>query len=178
MKPAFAQAAAPDADIAAFFNAVEAGDADAVSAVLKANPAAVRWERPVEEGGLPFARKETPLHTATSANKPVIVRLLLEAHADTNAQNSRGWTPLHHAAWSGYTEVARLLLSHGASTTLKNENEYAPLAHAQLRGHTDVARMIQSSLKQFSLPFFGRGLPLDHEAPPRASFKRQQRHSP
>ena len=62
----------------------------------------------------------TPLHYAAAAGDTGIVRLLLEAGAETKAKDSRGLTPLHLALASDHEEVAALLLNAGADAGHKD----------------------------------------------------------
>jgi ankyrin repeat protein len=56
----------------------------------------------------------TALHSATSGAHTEVAALLLDAGADPDARQSRGWTPLHAAAARGKASLARILLQHGA----------------------------------------------------------------
>ena len=57
----------------------------------------------------------TPLHVASYVGDAVVVRELLSAGVDQEAQTTRGEAPLHLAARTGATDVIRALLQHGAN---------------------------------------------------------------
>lgn len=50
------------------------------------------------------------------------MRALLEAGADVNAPQEKGFTPLHEAAATGKLDLLRILLSHGANPEQKTED--------------------------------------------------------
>lgn len=56
----------------------------------------------------------TALIAACCRGRPDCVRLLLEAHADPNVANRRGYTPLDTATDFGRAQCVSLLLEHGA----------------------------------------------------------------
>ena len=56
-----------------------------------------------------------------------LLRRLIEAKANVNAQDSDGWTALHLAAGGGDADCSEILLRAGADTTIKNKDgETAP----------------------------------------------------
>ena len=55
-----------------------------------------------------------------------IVRLLLDAGANTNHQNNYGGSALHFASWNGQLEHVRLLLDFGADPNLADEDGSTP----------------------------------------------------
>lgn len=84
---------------------------------------------------------DTPLHLAAAGYRTEIVRLLLNAGADSNAAtNRRKSTPLHYAAdgfitgpaWNAKSQVAtlRCLIDHGAGLHSQDANGATPLHRA------------------------------------------------
>jgi ankyrin repeat protein len=97
-------------DAAAFVDACERGDLDAVREALARDPRLARATHP---------RKPhtgwTGLHGAAARGHLAIVRLLLEQGADPNAREAGDHTiPLHWAAAHGHVDVMRALLDAGA----------------------------------------------------------------
>ena len=72
----------------------------------------------------------TPLHYAALEGDAPRCRELLEAGADSNAQDDNGWTPLHFAAQAVAEEVATLLLAARANTELRDSFGNTPLFRA------------------------------------------------
>ncbi len=66
--------------------------------------------------------KVRAIHAASVSGSLSIVRALLEAGADVNAPQEKGFTPLHEAALTGNLELLRILLDHGASRDLETED--------------------------------------------------------
>jgi ankyrin repeat protein len=88
-----------------FFEAVKRGDAPAVSALLRRQPALVRSTGEHEKTGL---------HWAAEKDHVEVARVLLDAGADLEAKTSWDATALEWAAVMGNGRVADLLISRGA----------------------------------------------------------------
>ncbi len=79
---------------------------------------------------------QSPLHTAAKSAKVKAVKMLLEAEANPNVTEFRGFTPLHLASKVGNTEVASLLIDYGADPDAKGKGRYekTPLHRARKPG--------------------------------------------
>lgn len=77
-------------------------------------------------------------------NQVDIVRSLLEAGADANAQGKLGCQILHNAVEKGNVEVVQLLLEAGADVERKNA-EGTPLDIARKRGCKEIVDLLTSS---------------------------------
>jgi ankyrin repeat protein len=72
-----------------------------------------------------------------------LVRSLLEAGADPNLPNDRGWTPLHQAASINHPGLVALLLGAGAAVTVSAHGDGGtPLSAALFWGHRDAAAVL------------------------------------
>jgi ankyrin repeat protein len=68
------------------------------------------------------------------------VKRALEAGADVNARDAKGWSPLHCAANWGRLEIVRELIARGADVNAGNKAGFTPLHLASERGHHAVVR--------------------------------------
>ena len=86
----------------------------------------------------------TPLHATAGFGQLGSVRVLVDAGADLDAQDSAfGFTPLHAAVEQGQTEVVRLLVDAGADLDARGGVfEYTPLHMAAKLGRTESARLL------------------------------------
>jgi ankyrin repeat protein len=85
------------------------------------------------------AQKVTALHAGASRGGAEIVKMLLEAGADPDAKQERGFVPLHSAAANGNAAVVELLLLHGAHADAKADDGKTPADMAAEGGHKDLA---------------------------------------
>ena len=130
-------AATAEAFLSAFVS-LRSGDTDGFAALLRKHPCLAQ-----ERG----TNGNTLLNLAVSFGgtpewkgglSPV--KALLEAGADVNQPNNRGWTPLHQATYCNSCELSAPLIEHGAA--LDSEAHGAggtPLIVALFWGHRKVA---------------------------------------
>lgn len=79
--------------------------------------------------------KRTPLMCAVALNKLGLVNLLLEAKADVNKQDGRGWSALHIASVWNFTIILQTLLEHNANTETRKVDLHTPLHTATIGGY-------------------------------------------
>ena len=155
-------AAGPELDV---FEAAAVGDADRLRQLLDADPAAATAY--AADGFFPlalaayFGRPEAAwvlldrgadvaatarngmrvqaLHSAVAGRHLDVVRVLVEAGADTNVHQHGGWTPLMGAAAHGDEDIVDLLLAHGADPAATNDSGQDAAALARENGHEELA---------------------------------------
>lgn len=134
-----------------FFDAIRAGDASKVGAMIEADPGllkatdenglgaftAARYSRQDAVAALLLERgAQLDICAAAMAGiEERIVSLLAEDRALTNDYSHDGWTPLHLAAYFGHKTCAEILLAHGADANARSRNamQNTPL-HAAASG--------------------------------------------
>jgi ankyrin repeat protein len=90
-------------------------------------------------------QKVTALHAAVARRDLKIAKLLLEAGADPNARQERGFAPLHDAAANGSVPLVELLLKHGAQSDAQADDGKTPADMASERGHKQVVEALKAS---------------------------------
>jgi ankyrin repeat protein len=116
------------------FRSLQAGDAAALSALLRAHPNLAR-----ERG----TNGNTLLNLAVSVGGKASMELLLAAGADVNEGNDRGSTPLHQAAYSNQCETAEALIKSGADVEAEAHGSGGtPLIFALFWGHREVSDLL------------------------------------
>ena len=88
--------------------------------------------------------KQTPLMEAADENHLSLAKLLLEAGADVNYQDSCDCTALMYAAKQGHFEMVQILLQAGARCNVKNAMGISILEEAIGGGHTEVEEFLRS----------------------------------
>jgi len=88
------------------------------------------------------AQKVTALHGGVARRDVEIVKMLLEAGADPNARQERGFVPLHDAAANGHAALVELLLKHGARADAKTDDGKTARDMATERGHKELAEKL------------------------------------
>ncbi len=88
----------------------------------------------------------TPLHWAALSGSHMVLRLLLDAQANTEEANNDGQTVLGQAAEDGGLSTVALLLEYGANPQTGSEKHVTPLHWAIRNGHSDVARLLIARL--------------------------------
>ncbi|KAK3893840.1 hypothetical protein Pcinc_002375 [Petrolisthes cinctipes] len=78
------------------------------------------------------------LHLASCNENVEVVRHLLEARPDLNAQDITGFSPLHLASWKGNAEIVRLLLHAGSQIDLRAMCNLQPIHRAALWGKVEA----------------------------------------
>ena len=72
-----------------------------------------------------------------------LIETLLDAGADVNDANDRGWTPLHQAAYSNQCEIAAVLIKNGGDLEAEAHGSGGtPLITALFWGHREVADLL------------------------------------
>ena len=90
------------------------------------------------------AQKVTALHGAVARRDVEIVKMLLEAGADPNARQERGFVPLHDAAANGHAGLVDLLLKHGACADARADDGKTAGDMAADRGHKELAEKLRN----------------------------------
>ena len=119
------------------FEMVKTGDVEAVQQALMSG---TNVDIRDEEGS-------TLLMLAAHAGNLPMVNVLLEAGADVNAHNERGWAPLINAAYNaeykrGFAEVVQALIDAGANIEASIGYGVRPLMLAAGYGETAVVEVL------------------------------------
>jgi len=85
----------------------------------------------------------TPLSVAVQSGHHGVVKLLLDANAQTEIKDTTGeWTALHYAASEGKRDMVTLLLQAGANPGAKDNVKDTPLNEAVRHAHVDATRLL------------------------------------
>jgi len=88
--------------------------------------------------------KVAALHAAVAGGKLEIVKTVLDAGADANAQQQAGFRPIHEAGVKANRGLAELLLAHGADPSLPNDAGVTAIDLAREKGHAEFADWLAS----------------------------------
>jgi len=84
-------------------------------------------------------KDQTQLHIAAQNGHADATIRLIDAGADVNAQDVRGWTPIGIAVDKGHTDVVTALIKAGADISTVDDKERTLLHYAASKGHRDTA---------------------------------------
>jgi uncharacterized protein len=85
------------------------------------------------------------LSTAARSNDVNLAKSLLDAKADVNQQDDKGYTPLILATYDDNYEVADFLLKHGAKTEIKYHSGRTALMGACFKGNQREVKLLLDS---------------------------------
>lgn len=134
----------------AVFEAAKRGDWPGATSILQSHPEILRALGTNGNTLLNLACSLAPCASPGAAPEAraddaglAAVRLLLDAGADVQQANDRGWTPLHQAAYRNDPDMAALLLDAGARCDVSAHGDGGtPLAVALFWGHREVSAVL------------------------------------
>jgi ankyrin repeat protein len=86
--------------------------------------------------------KVQALHAAVAGRNLDIVKAVLDAGADPNAQQQAGFRPMHEAGSNANRKLAELLLARGADPTLTSDDGKSAIDLAREKGHAEFAEWL------------------------------------
>lgn len=86
--------------------------------------------------------KVQALHAAVAGRNLEIVKTVLDAGGDPNAQQQAGFRPMHEAGTNANRQLAELLLEHGADPLLPNDVGKTAIDLARDQGHAEFAEWL------------------------------------
>ncbi|MBI4041400.1 MAG: ankyrin repeat domain-containing protein [Deltaproteobacteria bacterium] len=90
----------------------------------------------------------TPLHIAACEGHAAVVKVLVQANADINAQDKNGDTPLHFAVVWRKIEVMKVLIEANADRNIKNNHGSVPVEYARATGHQEAVDVLEEPVIQ------------------------------
>jgi ankyrin repeat protein len=165
MKPAVVDALVELGAPIDIFEASVLGKVDRIQEILKTSPARVTEHSPdgftpvalaaffgqpqavnvlIAAGADVTAAAKNPLkvqalHAAVAGRKLEIVKAVLDAGADPNAQQQAGFRPMHEAGTNANRALAELLLAHGGDPSLTCDDGKSAIDLAREKGHAEFA---------------------------------------
>lgn len=88
--------------------------------------------------------KVSALHAAVAGRNLEIVKAVLEAGADVNAQQQVGFRPMHEAGTNANRKLAELLLAHGGDPSLTSDDGRNAIDLAREKGHAEFAEWLET----------------------------------
>ena len=113
------------------------------SALTRATRRIVRW-RKAAEGETPDRVDDRGLSWIRQEECPECVRLLLNAHADTETRNAAGRTPLMECALGGRIASVQLLLDADAKVNAQDPEGRSALWYAMKHRRTEIAARLRA----------------------------------
>ncbi len=135
----------------ALFTSTMTGDVDAAKEAIDAG-ASPKYTN---------AHGLTPLHVCAGGMGPAsMMKLLIEAGAEVNAQDKEGWTPLVLVSSSGQIPLLDLLLDAGANVhhATSDTKGWTPVTRAAFRGQAGaLKRLFEAGADPFAATSEGKG---------------------
>ncbi len=83
-----------------------------------------------------------PLVKASRDGDSLAIQRLIDAGANINEPDEKGYTPLMHAVWSGNIEAVKMLIDKGSDINLKDKSGYTPFLWASSYGYFDIVKLL------------------------------------
>ncbi len=83
--------------------------------------------------------KVQALHAAVAGRNLEIVKAVLDAGADPNAQQQQGFRPMHEAGTNANRALAELLIARGGDPSLTSDDGKSAIDLAREKGHAEFA---------------------------------------
>src|SRR5450755_4025192 len=90
------------------------------------------------------AMKVAVINAAAASRNLEVVKLVLQAGANPDAQQQAGYTALHEAAVNNNVELAGALLKAGADPGVRSDAGLTPADMAREKGHKEIAEMLDA----------------------------------
>jgi ankyrin repeat protein len=104
----------------------------------------------------------TALHFCASRNHPEIARMLIDAGADLNIQDTDDdWTALHWCAIHNHPEIAKMLIDAGADLNIQDTDGSTALHYCADQNHPELLRMLISAGADKTIPTNDGKLPYE-----------------
>ena len=123
-----------NAPITQICNAARAGNVDAVKRLIKH----------VDLDELDPVSGTTVLMKASDGGHSEIVKMLLDAGANTNRRDAGGWSPLRHVIRQGDQQVIKMLIERGADVNYKSYQETLLMSAAEVGNAGSVQQLIDA----------------------------------
>ena len=92
------------------------------------------------------AMKVAVINAAAASRNLEVVKLVLQAGANPDAQQQAGYTPLHEAAVNNNAELAGELLRAGADPGIRSDAGRTAAELAREKGHIGIAEMLEARI--------------------------------
>ncbi|CAL4115887.1 unnamed protein product [Meganyctiphanes norvegica] len=136
------------------YDAAERGDLELVNKAL-ASGTDVNWK----STGSSYTGS-TALHNAVRNHHPSVLRALLDAGANKDAQNDAGSTPISLASFYGHTDLARQLIAEGAAINIPDSVDVAgwyPLHYAVFGDKVAMTELLLRNGADINIPNLNDG---------------------
>jgi len=134
---------APSKQYDSIFDAVRAGDINAVDAFLQKDPALIKSvDVKSQYGGPPLYTAVITSYTGDERTCRDMAAFLIKKGADVNYKDKNGETSLHLAAAYGKVMIAELFIEKGANVNAACTAGWTPLHQAAMKGKKEIAALL------------------------------------